>query len=340
MPITKFCEIILPDLDEVKTLLQLSKEEKISNFGPLYFQLKTELEQYLQLDSDHTVVIVSSGHVALMASLSVLRSKRVVVPSYTFASTAQASRLQKIKTTIIDVEHDTSLPSWSTLEKEKDNFDTLLMVCPLSRVPKELEDYGAWCDLNKKFLIIDGAATFGTIGSHLTLGDFYCMSFHATKNLPIGEAGCVICPKDKEQDVIRYINFGAGPDKRIVSPGLNGKVSEYTCAIGLSLLHKIAPYLEQRKKTCDFYCEHLVAKHFGSRENTVYASFPIYVSGINRAKSKREQLKREGIECLQYYIPLDYSPVANSLFDSNICLPCHSGVSLEAVNTIVDIVNE
>lgn len=320
-------------------LLQQSKGKQVANFGPLYWLFKEELENYLELDNDHELTIVSSGHTALMAAYYLANTSSALVPSYTFASTMQAAQLQGMLTVIADVDPKTGTFNEAVLSKWKNHFDTLVVVCPLSVVP-DLSFFDSWCRTNGKKLIIDGAATFGTSGSHFNLGDAYCMSFHATKTLPVGECGCIIHKKEKSERVKRYINFGLSPEKKIMSPGINAKVSDYTCAIGLSLLHKIGPHIQARKDNAKRYKTEITRATFlTSKEDTAYSSFPVFLPGPVEASNKVNYLKTLGIESLQYYNPLDESFHANRLHDTNICLPCHSGVTPEAMDKIIEVIN-
>ena len=337
----KFCNIIPPNFEYMKELLNThSFKKQVSNFGPLYFLLKEKLIEYFNLDSSKSVVITSSGHTALMAALASVNAKHVLVPSYTFASTLQAATLQGINYTIVDVELDTGIPSLETIASHKDAFDTLLLVCPLSCVNPNLADYEEWCEKNNKKLVIDGAATFGTPGEHLRYGDAYCMSFHATKSLPVGEGGCVICPKGKEKDIMQYINFGTGKDKRILSSGLNAKVSEYTCAIALALLARIGIHMVLRKINSDMFQYNLKYPTLLSIEENIYASYPIYLPSKEEALEKIQILKQNNIEVIQYYVPLEKTKNAVSLYERSVCLPCHSYVSANDCLQIIRIINE
>jgi len=337
----KFCEVVLPDFAEMKELFSNSKDAQVSNFGPLYWQFHDRLISYLAISEDKDLSIVSSGTTALMTAFHSLGTKSTLVPSYTFAATQQAATLQGIKTIVADVELATGTFSLDTLEKHKEEVDTVTAVCPLSSIPiDKLIDISIWCKKNNKKLVIDGAATFGTLGPHFNLGDAYCLSFHGTKNLPIGEGGCVIYNKGLDSSIRQYINFGLGKNKKIQGPGCNGKVSDYTCAIGLSLMDKIIPYFIARQKNVALYKELCSEVHtLSTIKNTVYSCLPIYLPYEIEAKRKVLTLREEGIEALQYYYPLDDSNNSTFLYTHSICLPCHSQVTTDDIHRIAEIIN-
>lgn len=340
--LVSFCEVILPNFQEVESLLQLSKQKQISNFGPLYWRFKEELEEYFGLDADHTVTIVSSGHVALMAALHAAKATSCVVPGYTFSSTFQAAFLQGMKPIIVDVDTVTGVPNFESLWQQRKNFNTILLVCPLSIVPPNIEEFITFSKELNCHLIIDGAATFGTKGIPFNQLDLYCMSFHATKTFPLGEGGCIIHHKKYTEAIRSYICFGMDTDKKIVSGGLNGKVSDYTCAIGLSLLHIINPLLQKRRENTEFLLKNLSCKHLPSLPETVYSCFPCYLDSPASSDQAISSLKDVGIEAFHYYRPLEYSlPLNNSLelYHTSVCVPCHSSVSKENLEKMIEIIS-
>lgn len=338
-----FCNAVEPDWEVVKRKIQASLSSgRMSNFGPLYQEFSDALHSYLGVPKTKEVVITSSGHTALMAAYSCI-AKAVAIPNYTFESTRCAATLQHIPTTITDVYKDTGAIDVSKADSSV--FDTIVVVTPLSSVP-DLDEYSKYCrDKNKK-LIIDGAASFGMPGIY-GYGDAYCLSFHATKSFPVGECGVVICDKSEAKRIKRYLTFGLDENKVASSIGINGKVSEYTCAIGLALLEKIDEHLFCRSRNAKILQptskDNYRTLDFFSREKKIYQSFPIYTP---RAKEVAEVLEQNGIATLKYYNPIhknkDY-PVSNKLFEENICLPVHSGVSeKDAINIrkiITDVVN-
>jgi dTDP-4-amino-4,6-dideoxygalactose transaminase len=83
-----FCSPVIPNFNLVESYLKDSIALKhLSNFGPATNLLSERLSQYLSLNETKDIVILSSGHTALMAAYSILNIKKPLIPAYTFYST-------------------------------------------------------------------------------------------------------------------------------------------------------------------------------------------------------------------------------------------------------------
>jgi dTDP-4-amino-4,6-dideoxygalactose transaminase len=332
-PIRLF-KMILPDFKEVEKLLQISCEvNQLANFGPLYYQLVEKLNDAFFLSSNKTTTIVSSGHTALMAAYHVLNSQRLYIPAYTFTSTIVAATLQGKTAILGDVNQITgAFDCYSVEEAIKYNCDTIVIVCPLSSIPFDIKDTVKFAKEKGLKVVIDGASTFGNDLSNIyMLGDAYCLSFHATKNLCLGEGGCVIHNKEYTDAYHQYINFGLNKNKTWTSQGLNAKVSELTCAVGIGLLNK---------KEKDFAIKKQVIKDlsklFALSSNlfipktlsNIFSCYPVFAKTTEDAIKFRQLLSENNVETAQYYklATLDkvQFPISWLLYNNNICLPTHN----------------
>lgn len=329
-----FCSTHIPNWRRVRTYLRKSeKANRMSNFGPLYHILVERLRVYLQLNDNKGVVLTSSGHTALMAAYGVLGTKKAVVSNYTFKSTRSAALIQNIKVKVID--HTWPCLHPVDVQELKDDYDTLVVTCALSIIP-DLGGLQGFCKSNNKKLIVDGAATFGTgksFGGHslYNYGDAFCLSFHATKSFPVGEMGVLIVDDDYVGDAKDYINFGK----------LNAKVSEYQCAIALSLLDEIGNDISRRREILSRYESRIFEPMFFSApgsDTVVYSFLPIYLSSPQEARLIGTLLADNKIEYMRYYKPLVPGKNAQTLYDKNICLPCHPKLTNGDVDRICDIV--
>jgi len=337
----KICSTPKPDFGKVEAFLQHSFEDgKLSNFGVLYSHLVEQLKIFLSLPRNKEIVLTSSGTTALMAAYHALHCSNIMMPAYTFEATRCAQHMRGWSSQFSDVDLETACINDINLNTY-DRADSVVAVAALSNVP-DLKYLSKLCKDNNRHLIIDGAATFGTPGVY-SYGDAYCLSFHATKTFGIGEGGAVICSKSLARKVKQFINFGFDNKKESLGEGINGKLSEYTCAIGLSILPKMHNNIALRWLNADIYRKRL--SDFVLRENfkgTTYQTFPIFLPDKKIAIRVKEALAKQKIECLSYYRPLHDSkkhyPNSWSLFGRNICLPVHQDVTSDEINRICDIV--
>jgi len=341
-----FFKMILPDFKEAEKLLQIScKVNQLSNFGPLYYQLVEKLNDAFFLLSNKTTTIVSSGHTALMAAYHVLNSQRLYIPAYTFVSTIAAATLQGKTAILCDVNQITgAFDCYSVEEAIKHNCDTIVIVCPLSSIPYDIKDTVEFAKEKGLKVIIDGAATFGNDLSDIyMLGDAYCLSFHATKNLCLGEGGCVIHNKEFTDAYHQYINFGLNKNKTWTSQGLNAKVSELTCAAGISLLNKKEKdFIVKKQVIKDLSTLFSLSIHFFIPKtlSNIFSCYPVFAKTTEDAVKFRQLLSDNNIEIGQYYkfIALNkiQFPISWLLYNNNICLPTHDIKLIKRIERILN----
>ena len=334
--VIKICSPVYPDFNKVKEYLSNSLEAgHISNFGPAYWNLVEKLRAYLNLSEDKDVVLTSSGHTALMTAYYILESHTCVLPSYTFPSTFQAAESQGIFCETADIDLKTGCFDLNELDKFN-HCDTVVVTTALSNIPN-LEEIEKYVFSSRKRLIVDGAPSFGT-NSICNYGDIFCFSFHATKTFPIGEGGALVCYRDDAEKARMFINFGLGGNKNPSFYGMNAKLSDYSCAIGLSVLEKMDYAIDRRLENAVLYKKRLTGLYLDSWiENTIYQTFPIFAEPT-RALKIRSVLGKNNIQHLQYYKPFENLTNAQYLYENNICLPVHQDLTLDQINYICDLV--
>jgi len=152
------------------------------------------LKQKTQCDSIY--LMSSCTHALEMAAilLNIQQGDEVIMPSYTFSSTANAFVLRGAKIQFIDIVPETMNLDVNLIE-EAINENTKAIV--------PMHYAGVSCDMDKLLKIAsdhnlavveDSAQCIGAKykGKSLgTMGDFGCYSFHATKNIHCGEGGAL-----------------------------------------------------------------------------------------------------------------------------------------------------
>ncbi len=331
----------LPNMQRMAMYLAMSERAgHFSNFGPVERLFSERLACAAGLNHYRRLALTSSGHTALMTAYAVLGVRRPVMPAFTFESTRAAATLQGIDPVIIDVDPVTGCLTPEILKQiDPSSYDSVVVVCALSTVP-DLEAISRFCRDQKKHLIIDGAATWGTPGL-ANYGDAFCYSFHATKTLPAGEGGAVVVNAEHCERAIAFTNFGRTVDRRtVIADGLamNAKMSEFSAAAGLVALGDLDSELLWRLRNAKQYRAQLGAAVPPSwDQHTIYAFMPVFAPTNERANIIRAELSRAGIPHLAYYVPIAPLSVSTDLYERSICLPVHSDVSHDLIEHIGNI---
>ena len=175
-------------------------------------------------------LLVTSGSTALdMAAIlaDVGPGDEVILPSYTFVSTANAFVLRGAKLVFVDIRPDTQ------------NIDEKLIedaITDKTKVIAPVHYAGVGCEMDtimeiakKHGLIVVEDAAQGVMSTYKgralgSIGDFGCYSFHETKNYSMGEGGAILI-KDEEDAEKAEIIREKGTDR---SRFLRGQVDKYT----------------------------------------------------------------------------------------------------------------
>ncbi len=246
---------IIPDLQKVINLYKESVSVgQLSNYGPIYWKAKARLEMF----TGGNVALVKDGTAAIKIALQVSldRGTRVAIPDFTHIGTLAAVTAAGMKPVILPSNPYTLTLCPDALEKYRNEYDAFIVVSPFGYEVNFLA-YDVFAAANDKFVMYDLAGAFG-IEARTTNPVTY--SFHATKNLSVGEGGCVVFNCDLKAEHARtYGNFCINSRGINYSEyGFNHKMDELHCAYLLALLEeeeKIWARIENKKKTITLYQE-------------------------------------------------------------------------------------
>lgn len=149
------------------------------------------------------VMLTTSGSSALDMAAMLCGFKpgdEVILPSYTFSSTANAFVLAGAKLVFVDVRPDTMNIDEKKIERAITNKTRAICVVHYAGVACEMDTIMDIANRYNLKVIEDAAqAIMSTYkGKSLgTIGDFGCFSFHETKNYSMGEGGAIVINDDK-----------------------------------------------------------------------------------------------------------------------------------------------
>ena len=230
----------VPPLSGYQSYLELIDRNRMySNFGPVHHLFKDRLANHFEIPS-YFIELFSSGTMALVAALQALKKENrpyCVLPSWTFVATTQAVVAAGLTPIFVDVDLESmqltsdfieAIPA-SILEQSS----VALVVSPFG-APLNLDGLK---ELSERFgfeVLCDCAAGFESIKPN----EFHnIISLHATKTFGIGEGGLLI---SSNLDIVKkaraYSNFGFMGSRHSTAIGVNGKLSEFHCAVGLGAL--------------------------------------------------------------------------------------------------------
>lgn len=230
--------------------------------GPEVAAFETEFAEHFSLG--RTCVAVNSGtsglHLGLLAA-GVGPGDEVIVPSFTFAATANSVALTGATPVFADIEPGSFCLDPAAVEARITERTVGIMPVHLYGHPADMTSFAALADTRGLKLFEDaaqahGASLHGTpVGAFGTFGMF---SLYPTTNMTSGEGGMVSCADDDlARRVKLYRNQGMEKQYHNELVGFNNRMTDIHAAIGRVQLTKVDAWTEQRQRNAAFLSANL-----------------------------------------------------------------------------------
>jgi dTDP-4-amino-4,6-dideoxygalactose transaminase len=222
---------------EIDYIQEAIESKALSGDG--YFSKKCErtLENILNAKK---ALLVPSCTAALELSALVIDIQpgdEVIVPSYTFVSTANAFALRGARLIFVDVESETMNISPAAIEEAITPKTRAIIPVHYAGIACKMDEIMALADKHNLFVIEDAAQAIGNSykGKALgSIGHFGTFSFHETKNITSGGEGGALIINDERFIEKAEIIREKGTNRKLF---LRGAVDKYTWVdIGSSFL--------------------------------------------------------------------------------------------------------
>ena len=212
---------------ELEYVKQAVENHKICGDGPFTKKCHVWLEQNLPCQK---ALLTTSGTTALEMAAILCELKpgdEVILPSFTFSTTATAFVLAGAKLVFVDVRPDTMNIDEAKIEQAITSKTRVIVPVHYAGVACEMDTI---MDIAKRhnLMVVEDAAQ-GVMSTYKgkalgTIGDFGCFSFHETKNYSMGEGGALIINNPKYNDRAEIIREKGTNRSRF----FRGQVDKYT----------------------------------------------------------------------------------------------------------------
>ncbi|HUV45503.1 MAG TPA: DegT/DnrJ/EryC1/StrS family aminotransferase [Dehalococcoidia bacterium] len=312
-------------------------------------------------------------HLALIVS-DVKEGDDVISTPLTFVSTNHVILYQRATPVFADIDPQTYCISPGSVKKMLTKKTKAILCVHYGGHPCDLDAlYEIAADHNIR-LIEDAAHACGSSYKGKKIGSFglTCFSFHAVKNLPVGDGG-MITTNDEEQyhRLIRLRWLGIDKDTYtrakedaakagayawkydVPEVGYKYHMNDIAAAIGIEQLKVLDEHNEYRRKLAALYDQHLkhqdiIALPFVSPD--VITAQHLYVIQAKRRDALIAKLKANNIAPGVHYIPNNTFPMyrncradvktAMKVSENVISLPMHTLLTSEDVQKVVEVIND
>ncbi len=328
--------------------------------------------------ASHKVHLTTSGTSALEMACMLIDigpGDEVIVPSYTFSSTANAIAIFGGIPVFVDIRPDTKNIDEDQIEAAITDKTKAIMVVHYAGVGCAMDRIMAIAKKHSLFVIEDAAQGVDSLyqGQYLgTIGDIGCFSFHETKNYSMGEGGAISINNKAladRGDIVREKGTNRTQFK-------NGQVDKYTWVDkGSSYLPSdiLAAYLypqllsmdrirEDRVKTFDRYYEKLLSlKEKGIidlpyvPDDCIHNGHMFYVmcASLEEREALQRYLRQQDIGSAFHYVPLHSSVYGEkigrfigedryttSTYERLLRLPMYYKMSEEETDTVCSAIED
>jgi dTDP-4-amino-4,6-dideoxygalactose transaminase len=364
----------LPPLEEfVPYLEEIWESRCLTNGGPFHARLELELARYLGVEH---LSLFANGTLALITALQALRvTGEIITTPYSFVATAHSLLWNGLAPVFVDIDPKTRNLDPMRIEEAITPATSAILPVHCYGIPCDTESIGRIATAHGLKVIYDAAHAFGVRRngrSILLEGDLSVLSFHATKVYNTFEGGAIVCKDAEMKRRIDYLkNFGFAGETNVVVHGINGKMNEFSAALGLLQLKYVDEALAARKAIFQRYAENLKnvdtleiieieddppPSKFGNELRWNYAYCPLFVKpGHPFIRDELyARLKEEGIHPRRYFYPLisEFSmyrsfasarrgnlPGAFDAASRVLCLPIYPGLDMDTVDKICRLVS-
>ena len=323
---------IFTDRDDNKAVNKVLQRGMDWAIGPEIEKFETHLAQYIGRKYCITFNSgTSAGHAALIA-LGINAKSEVLVPSFTFISTANWPLMVQSSPKFVDIETQTYGMDPEDLDTKISKKTEAVIPIHYGGLPCKIDEIKEISNKNKFYLIEDAAESFGAslngkkIGS---FGEISIFSFAGNKILTTGEGGALCTDSKKLYEKIKLIRshgrqlhseyFSSMQDHDYFSLGYNWRMSSITAALGLSQLDKIEKIIDMRRNNAKYYQSKLKnIKEISLQEELpgfkhVYQFYPILLRNSTVRTKLMNFLASKGIMTRVFF-----KPVHKTMFFSKI----------------------
>lgn len=326
--------------------------------------------------SAQKVLLTTSGSTALDMALLMCDLKpgdEVILPSYTFSSTANSAVLAGAKLVFVDIRPDTMNIDEKKIESAVTDKTKVIIAMHYAGVSCEMDTIMDIARRHNLKVVEDAAqGVMSTYkGRYLgTIGDFGCYSFHETKNYSMGEGGAVVINNsayNEKAEILREkgtnrSNFLRGQvDKYTwVDFGDSYLPSEMNAAYLWGQLEKANEINDNRLKTWNRYYNAFKTLEESGKVNLPVIPedckhnahmFYVKLKDISVRTQFIEYLKKHGVYSVFHYIPLHSAPAGEKFgrfsgedeyttreSERLVRLPMYYGITDEDIDKVINVI--
>jgi perosamine synthetase len=365
------------DAQDIAAVVEVLQSDWLTT-GPKVREFESRMAE--QVGVAHAVA-VSNGTAALhaiMHAIGIGPGDEVIVPTLTFAASANCVVYQGGTPVFADVDPDTLLLDPQAVEAAITERTKAIIAVDYAGQPCDYDRLQAIADQHDIALVADACHSLGGTYNERPVGSLAlasAFSFHPVKLMTTGEGGMIVTDDDALAERMRiFRNHGISTDHHqrqsagtwhyeMRSLGFNYRLSDLQCALGISQLNKLDGWIRRRQEIAAQYdtafaalpqIQPLTVRQEASSAYHLYViRWIAELSEIDRAAAF-SQLRDSGLAVNVHYQPvhlhpfyreqyatqIGQCPVAEAAYEQMISLPMFPAMSDVDVDRVIKTVSE
>jgi len=364
---------IYSDDEDINLITKIIRRGSEWAIGPEIEEFENAIKNYVGVDY---CAVLNSGTSSLHATLLAFglgKGDEILVPSFSFVSTANSVLFTNATPSFVDIEETTfglnpKLISGKTSTSTKAilPMDYGGQSCKIDEISKIARD-------EKLLLIEDAAESLGSSINSNKVGSFSdasIFSFCGNKVLTTGEGGAVVTNSEEVIQKIKLIrshgrfdkmNYFENPEKPMYQDlGYNWRMSSITAALGISQLNKLDKIIKMRQKNAAFISSRLkkfpqiITPISPDGYEHIYQMYTIRLPTSKIRNDLRNHLLAKRIFSKVYFDPIHLTPfyrkkfnfkegdlpVTEKISQQILTIPLFPNMTMEEKNYLVDSISE
>ena len=364
---------IYSDDEDVNLVTKIIKRGERWAIGPEIEEFENEIKNYVGVDYCLTLNSGTSALHALLLAYDIGKNDEVIVPSFSFISTANSVLFVDGIPKFSDIEDDTlgldpNLVSNNITAKTK-----AIIPMDYAGLPCKIHDLKKISQENNVVLIEDAAEALGSsINGKKTgsVGDSSIFSFCGNKVLTTGEGGAAVTNSKEIFEKLKLIRSHGRIDTKnyFENPqianyeilGYNWRMSTITAALGISQIQKLDRLIKLRKENAKYITERIskfqeiTPPNVPEGHEHIYQMYTIRLKNQKLRDGLHDFLIKKRIFSKIYFSPIHTTsfykrkfptdntllPITEKISEEVLTLPMYPNMTNEEKNLLIDSISE
>jgi len=364
---------IYTDDEDINLITKIIKRGSNWAIGPEIEEFENAITNYIGVDY---CAVLNSGTSSLHATLLALglgNGDEILVPSFSFISTANSVLFVNATPSFVDIEEKTFGIDPELIKEKITSSTKAIIPMDYGGMSCQISEIKEYAENNNLLLIEDAAESLGSSVNGKKIGsmaDATVFSFCGNKVLTTGEGGAVVTNSRDTYEKIKLIrshgrldqtNYFENPSSsQYLDLGYNWRMSSITAALGISQLNKLEKIIQMRKDNANYISSKL-SKFSQIKVPTppndydhIYQMYTIRLPDKDIRDSLHDFLSTRGIFSKVYFTPIHSTLFYKQKFDidrnslsvtekiSNqiLTLPLYPNMTMEEKDLLIQTVSE